>query len=90
MPLINCEVSLALTWSEKYVLTSKATRDATDDPLVLGINNLRNATFKIKNTKLHVPVITLTTENDNKLLELLKTELLKTIKWNKYRCEMSN
>ena len=27
MPLINCEINLILTWSEKYVLTSKATRD---------------------------------------------------------------
>ena len=28
MPLINCEINLILTWSEKCVLTSKATRDA--------------------------------------------------------------
>ena len=27
MPLINCEINLILTWSEKCVLTSKATRD---------------------------------------------------------------
>ena len=36
------------------------------------------------------PVVTLSAENDNKLLEQLKTEFKRTIKWNKYRSEMSN
>ena len=85
MPLINCDVSLTLTWSEKCVITSKATRNASDDPLVLGINNPTNATFKIKDRNLYVPVVTLLAENDNKLLEQLKTRFKTTIKWNKYR-----
>ena len=88
MPLINCEVSLTLTWSENYVLTSKATRDA--DPPVAGTNNPTNATFKITDCKLYVPVGNLSAENDNKLLEQLKTGFKRTIKWNKYRLEMSN
>ena len=67
--LINCEVSLTLTSFENCVITSKTTRDARDDPLVLGINNPTNATFKIKDTKLYVPVVTLSAENDNKHLE---------------------
>ena len=41
-------------------------------------------------TKLCVPVVTLSAETDNKLLEQLKTGLKKTITWNKYRSEMSN
>ena len=90
MPLINCEISLTLTWSENCVLTSKATRD--NDPNanapVAAISNRTNATFKMKDTKLYVPVVTLSAENDNKLLE--KTGFKKTIKWNKYRSEMSN
>ena len=90
MPLVNFEVSLALTWSENCVLTSKATRDANDDPLVLGINNSTNATFKITDTKLYVPIVTLSAENDNKLLEQLKTGFKRTITWNIYRSEMSN
>ena len=90
MPLINCEVSLALTWSENCVITSKATRDASDHPLVLGINNPTNATFKITDCKLYVPVVTLSVENDNKLLEQLKTGFEKTFTWNKYKSEMSN
>ena len=65
MPLINCEINLILTWSENCVLTSKATRDA--DPAVAAINNPTNATFKITDTKLYVPVVTLSTENDKRL-----------------------
>ena len=49
-----------------------------------------NATFKIKDTKLYVPVVTLSAENDNKLLEELKTGFKRKLKWNKYRSEMSN
>ena len=41
-------------------------------------------------TKLHVPVVTLPIQDDNKLLEQLKTEFKRTIKWYKYRSEMSN
>ena len=39
---------------------------------------------------MYVPVVTLSAENDNKLLEQLKTGFKRTIKWNKYRLEMSN
>ena len=39
---------------------------------------------------MYVPVLTLSAENDNKLLEQLKTGFKRTIKWNKYRSEMSN
>ena len=92
IPLINCEVSLTLTWSENCVITSKATREADPDadPTVAGINNPRNAVFKITDCKLYVPVITLSSENDNKLLEQLKAGFKRTITWNQYRSEMSN
>ena len=46
-------------------------------------------TFEITDKKLHVPVITLSKENDIKLLEQLKTGFKRTIKWNKYRSQMS-
>ena len=39
---------------------------------------------------MYVPVVTLSAENDNKLLEQLKTGFKRTIKWNKYRSEISN
>ena len=77
MPLINCEVSLTLTLSENYVLTSKATRDAS--PGVNAINKSIVATFKIKETKSHVPVVTLSAQHDNKLLEQLKTGFIEQL-----------
>ena len=83
---------MTLIWSENCVITSKARREADPEaePAVAAINNATNAIFKIKDTKLYVPVVTLSAENDNKPLEQLKTRFKRTIKWNKYRSEMSN
>ena len=39
---------------------------------------------------MYVLVVTLSTEDDNKFLEQLKTGIKRTIKWNKYRAEMTN
>ena len=69
-------------------MTSKATRNAA--PGVDAINNPTGATFKIKDAKLDVTVLTLSAERDNKLLEQLKAGFKRTITWNKYRSEMSN
>ena len=41
-------------------------------------------------TKLYVPVVTLSTENDRTLLEQLRTWFKRSIKWNKYRSEKTN
>ena len=84
---------MTLNWSENYVITSKPTREADPDadPAVAGINNPTNAVFKITaDCKLYVPIITLSSENNNKLLEQLKAGFKRTIKWNKYRSEISN
>ena len=62
MPLIKCEVSLTLTWSEKCVITSMLKR------ILIGKqrdNSPTRATFKITDTKLYVPVIPLSAENHN-------------------------
>ena len=89
--LINCEVELILTWSKNCVLINKLTRDADYgvDPIVYEIDNPENAIFQITDTKLYVPVVTLSKENNIKLLEQLKTGFKKTIKWNKYRSQTS-
>ena len=39
---------------------------------------------------MYVPVVTLSTENDKTLLEQLRTRFERTIKWNKYKSEMTN
>ena len=89
--LINCEVELTLTWFKNCTLIDKSTREANydADPNVYEIDNPENATFKITDVKLFVPVVTLSKENDIKLLEQLKTGFKRTIKWNKYRSQMS-
>ena len=42
------------------------------------------ATFEITETKLYVPVITLSTQDNAKLLPQLKSSFKRTISWNKY------
>ena len=73
--LINCEINFILVWSENCIITRKATRDADPDadPAVAAVNNPTNATFKIIDRKLYVPVGTLSTEDNNNLLETLVT-----------------
>ena len=96
IPLTNCEISLDLRWSKNCILTSKATRTglpagpANNLQTVDTINNPTNAEFLITDCKLYVPVVTLLAENENILLEHLKTRFPVTIEWNKHRCQISN
>ena len=71
MPLINCEVELILTWFKNCLLINKLTREANynDNLAVHKIDNPENAIFQITDTKLYVPIVSLSKENDIKLLE---------------------
>ena len=93
IPLVNCEVSLVLSWSESCVITSSEKRLVTaaqgGNPAVYD-DSPTNTVFKITDCKFYVPVVTLSAENDNNLLAQLKTGFKITIKWNKYRSEISN
>ena len=71
MPLINCEVNLILSWSRNCVIVSS--NDAN-----------QNATFAITDTKLYVLVVTLSTQDNAKLLQQLKSGFKRVINWNKY------
>ena len=84
IPLINCEVEVILTWFKNCVLIDKSTREANygTNPVVYEIDNPENATFKITDVKLYVPVVTLSKENYIKLLQQLKSGLKQTMKWN--------
>ena len=77
IPLINCEVELILTSFKNCVLIDKSTREANygANPVVYEIDNPEDATFKITDLKLFVPVVTLSKENDIQLLEQLKQGL---------------
>ena len=68
MPLINCEVNLIFTWSSTCVNT----------------NSTGAGTFGITDTKLYVPVVTLSTKENAKLLQQLKSGFKRVINWNKY------
>ena len=87
-------LSLTLTWSENFVLTDITTQRARaaqgDNPARENIDAPTNAAFKIADTKLYVPVVTLSTKSDNNFLEQFKSGFKRTIKWNKYKSEMTN
>ena len=64
-----------------------ATRDAEgNNPAILAP---LGAAFKITDSKLYVPVVTLSKGNDIKRLEQLKTGFKRNIKWTKYRSQMT-
>ena len=92
MSLINCEVSLTLTWSGNFILTNITTQAADPDanPTMPAKYAPRNTTFQITDTKLYVPVVTLSTKDHNNFLEQLKSWFKRTIKWIRYRSEMTN
>ena len=71
MPLINCEVNLILTCSSACVLVSTNAAN-------------QNATFAITDTKLYVPVVTLSIQENTKFLQQLKSGFKRVINWNKY------
>ena len=71
-----------MTWFKTCVLIDKLTRDAdyNANPRVSEINNPENAIFQMTDTKLYVPVVSLSKENNIKLLEQLKSGFKRTIK----------
>ena len=80
IPLINCEVELYLTWSKNCVLADMTRRNARgNNPAIVPPAEV---TFEITDTKSYVRVVTLSKENDIKLLDQLKLEFKRTIKWN--------
>ena len=86
IPLISCEVSLELKWEKNCVITSLEQRD-------IGGGNRDNAptgaTLAINNCKLYVPAVTLSKDDDFKLLTNLKSGFKREIIWNKYRSQMT-
>ena len=71
MPLINCEVNLILTWFRDCVIT----------------NSEGEVKFAITETILYVPIVTLSTQDNAKLLQQLKSGFKRKIIWNEYESE---
>ena len=80
-----------MIWFKNCVLIDKLTRDADygANPHLSEINNPENAIFQITDTKLYVPVVSLSNKNDINFLQQLKPGFKRTIKWNKYRSQMT-
>ena len=86
IPLISCEVSLELKWNKNCVITSLEQRD-------IGGGNRDNAptgaTLAINDWKLYVAAVTLSKDDEIKLLTNLKSGFKREIIWNKYRSQMT-
>ena len=67
-------------------MTVRAARNNNDSPATVAPTGLK---FQITDTKLYVPVVTLSKENDTKHLEPLKPGFKRTVKWNKCRSQMN-
>ena len=67
-------------------MTVRAAGNNDNPPAIVAPTGLE---FQITDTKLYVPVVTLSKENDKKLLEQLKSGFKRNVKWNKYRSQMT-
>ena len=67
--IINCKVELSLKWIENCLLTAAA--------------NANKETFEIADAKIYVPIVTLSAEENTKLLKLLCKRFKRSIYWKK-------
>ena len=77
MPLIKCKVELKIKWTKYCVLTA-AGADNNDA-------NYNNIIFTIKNTRLYVPLVTLSTGDNQKLSNLISKGFERPVYWNEYK-----
>ena len=83
MPLINCKVELKLKWT-KYCVLFPAGID-----IINGNDNDNNIIFT-KDTKLYVPVVTLSARDNHQLSKLLSKEYERSVYWNEYKTKNEN
>ena len=69
--IINCQINLTLTWSNKCFIINNPI--AGQEP-----------TFSETDMKLYVPFVTLSTQDNAKLLVQLKSRFKRTVHWNEY------
>ena len=74
MPLINCTIKLNLTWKKECVLSADGS----------------NAAFIINDTKLYVPVVTLSKEDNKDFIEQQNKGFQRSIYWNEYKTKEQN
>ena len=88
IPLTSCEVSLELKWNKNCVITSSKERQVDAGPPVRD-DAPTSATLNMNDCKLYVPVVTLSKDDEIKLLTNLKSGFTREIEWNKYRSQVS-
>ena len=74
MPLINCKIYLELNWNKNCALSSAA----------------GERTFKITNTRLHVPIVPLSTKDNVKLTKKLNEGFKRPVYWNEYKTKLES
>ena len=85
----NCEVSLELKWNINCVITSLKERQVDAGPPVVRDGAPTGASLAINDCKLYIPVVTLSKDDEIKLLTNLKSGFTREIEWNKYRSQMT-
>ena len=86
IPLISCEVSLELKWNKTCVITSQQIGVNLDGANIVAPTG---ATLAINDSKLYIPIVTLSKDDGVKLLTNLKSGFTREIEWNKYRSQMT-
>ena len=81
MFLINCKIHLELNWTKNCVMYGHDTYADGDNA------NNRETTFKITNTKLYVPIVTLSTKDNVILTKQLNEGFKRPAYWNEYKTE---
>ena len=89
IPLISCEVSLELKWDKNCIITSLEQRQVDAGPPVIRDNAPTGATLAINDCKLYVPAVTLSKDDEIKLLTNLKSGFKRKIIWNRYRSQIT-
>ena len=82
MPLINCKIKLNLTWKKECVLST--------DNDVAAPNLANNPVFIINDTKLYVPVVTLSKEHNKDFIEQQTKGFQRSTYWNEYKTKEKN
>ena len=89
IPLISCEVSLKLKWDKNCIITSLEERQVDAGPPVVRDNAPTGGTLAINDCKLYAPAVTLSKDDEIKLLTNLKSGFKREIIWNKYRSQVT-
>ena len=69
MPLINCKIKSNLTWKKEYILFA----------------DVGDAVFIINDTKMYVPVVTLSKEDNKDFIEQQNKGFQRSFYWNEYK-----